>query len=1091
MSDCTACRQSPPSIPVEIDNRPGLSAISYRIGTFSSFRAALLNAIHLTPELAGLRTRESDDYSITLMELWSAVADILTFYQERIANEAYLRTATLRDSVLRLVRLIGYQLRPGLAATTFLSFTLEKAAAVTIPVGLRVQSVPAGSAPPQKFETIESIQSDARFNSLSIFPKPETIGPLTPGRTVETVAPGADMAAFAATLATGDQLVAYKPKALEILKVAAVTVAGDRVRLQWAVAPTLNLQEAALGLSPASGLFKIGRTFRLFGQDAPSHFINAQLADSTDPTSVRGALAKLDDLTLDTQGFFLDGVYKGLKPGASLLINAPFTDGTQYKRVVIDSVTDKLAVRTGTTLGNNPCGVNAPGAATATNITAHDATGGHPLTSTITGATIYELIGPQLRLDFQAFPSLLSQPGLYLPGRRNGPTAIEVNRTLVKGVVQPGVTISSGDFPPGKEVIVVDANPANAMSGTAITVEIVGDNLRLSQNGNDIATVQALGLDPSVVQPVTALASPPFDTTNIKLHNSNSNLQLQVVIGQQPPQTVTFTKPSSLPLTNIAAALQKAIRGAMPDAPEFAQALVFNSADIVATGPMSLIVVPGVPGQSVAINPTALDPDTAADLGLDSAHVRYLDGVLSGPLHLGSSLAGSLVEYIGTSPLRQIQLFLSSVPAVVGSLTGNGILAIYLGGTTNRLLALPPVSQFERPAFFHLAIAPDGPFALDSPTAVLLGNVARASQGETVANEIVGSGDASTPFQTFSLRKKPVTFLLGNGPHGAQSTLNVAVNGVRWKEVASLYGVALADQVYVTRVADDGTLTLEFGDGKTGARVPTGSANIVATYRTGLGLAGRVGANKVTNLLDMPNGLKRGTNPVPADGGADPQVMADARSNAPSTVRTFGRAVSLLDFQDVALATGEIAKACATWVWTGFERSIFLTVAAQQGAKLSSDGIHQLWNTLLAERDPNHTLLVDNYVRVPILVSATLTVDPRYGNAAVQQTAFTALLSALSFGNLSLAQPIYLSHLYAVLQDVDGVLAVDIADLNFKNQDPAFRQAHGADNSKPQTRLFMLPARPGAAGAVLPAELAWIEIPSEDISISASGGSLN
>ena len=45
--------------------------------------------------------------------------DVLTFYQERIANEGYLRTATERRSMLELARAIGYELSPGVAASTY------------------------------------------------------------------------------------------------------------------------------------------------------------------------------------------------------------------------------------------------------------------------------------------------------------------------------------------------------------------------------------------------------------------------------------------------------------------------------------------------------------------------------------------------------------------------------------------------------------------------------------------------------------------------------------------------------------------------------------------------------------------------------------------------------------------------------------------------------------------------------------------------------------------------------------------------------------------------------------------------------------
>jgi len=49
------------------------------------------------PELTALGTRRDDDYSITFLDLWAAVADVLTFYQERYANEAFYASAQQRS----------------------------------------------------------------------------------------------------------------------------------------------------------------------------------------------------------------------------------------------------------------------------------------------------------------------------------------------------------------------------------------------------------------------------------------------------------------------------------------------------------------------------------------------------------------------------------------------------------------------------------------------------------------------------------------------------------------------------------------------------------------------------------------------------------------------------------------------------------------------------------------------------------------------------------------------------------------------------------------------------------------------------------
>lgn len=150
-------------------NRPGLGAIAYRAGTHASFfkamKARLSSAHH--PELATLNRRDSADPAIALLDAWAVTADVLTFYSERIANEHYLRTATERRSVLELARLTGYRLRPGVAASVFLAYELEALALpLTLPIGTRVQSVPAPGETMQTFETAELLEARAQWNSL-------------------------------------------------------------------------------------------------------------------------------------------------------------------------------------------------------------------------------------------------------------------------------------------------------------------------------------------------------------------------------------------------------------------------------------------------------------------------------------------------------------------------------------------------------------------------------------------------------------------------------------------------------------------------------------------------------------------------------------------------------------------------------------------------------------------------------------------------------------------------------------------------------------------------------------------------------------
>jgi hypothetical protein len=169
---CGCCAGITAETPEPITNRPGLSAISYRVGTHRTFLAGLLAALSdsTLPALAGLRTRDDADFSIALVDAWAVTLDILSFYQERIANESFLRTAIDTASVMALAQLVGYKPSPGVAASTFLAFTLNSAPGspdnVLIPAGTRVQSVPAPGQSPQVFETSSDITALIEQNAI-------------------------------------------------------------------------------------------------------------------------------------------------------------------------------------------------------------------------------------------------------------------------------------------------------------------------------------------------------------------------------------------------------------------------------------------------------------------------------------------------------------------------------------------------------------------------------------------------------------------------------------------------------------------------------------------------------------------------------------------------------------------------------------------------------------------------------------------------------------------------------------------------------------------------------------------------------------
>ena len=176
---CSCCIGIAVETPQGESNAPGQSAVVYRTGTWATFRDSMLARLSSSeyPALAALKTRETDDFSIAFLDAAAVVMDIVTFYQERLANESYLRTATQLRSLTELSRLIGFAPAPGVSAEAYLAFTLKAATGlpanpntppILIPQGTQVQSVPAQGQTAQTFETSAAIAAKADWNALPI-----------------------------------------------------------------------------------------------------------------------------------------------------------------------------------------------------------------------------------------------------------------------------------------------------------------------------------------------------------------------------------------------------------------------------------------------------------------------------------------------------------------------------------------------------------------------------------------------------------------------------------------------------------------------------------------------------------------------------------------------------------------------------------------------------------------------------------------------------------------------------------------------------------------------------------------------------------
>ena len=106
-----------------------------------------------------------------------------------------------------------------------------------------------------------------------------------------------------------------------------------------------------------------------------------------------------------------------------------------------------------------------------------------------------------------------------------------------------------------------------------------------------------------------------------------------------------------------------------------------------------------------------------------------------------------------------------------------------------------------------------------------------------------------------------------------------------------------------------------------GARLPTGAANVKAVYRRGIGKGGNVRAGQITLLSTRPLGVKEVINPLRASGGADKEGRDQARRNTPLAVMALDRLVSTRDYADFARTFAGIGKALATEATDGARAS--------------------------------------------------------------------------------------------------------------------------------------------------------------------------
>jgi hypothetical protein len=215
--------------------------------------------------------------------------------------------------------------------------------------------------------------------------------------------------------------------------------------------------------------------------------------------------------------------------------------------------------------------------------------------------------------------------------------------------------------------------------------------------------------------------------------------------------------------------------------------------------------------------------------------------------------------------------------------------------------------------FFNIVIKKDEEEKLPPKVLGFFLNTTWALQSKTITDEVIGSSNGERD-QIFHLLNLPVlneklwVNEFGNLTEEERKHIqdiretiekrdeknNLVEFWVKWTGVEDLVEENDEPRRYMIYRASG---EVRFGDGKLGMVPPNGLNNIKATYSTGGGKSGNVGAGQISKLQSAVPFVDKVSNPVSADGGTDTEELDALLERAPILLRHRNRAVALEDFE--------------------------------------------------------------------------------------------------------------------------------------------------------------------------------------------------
>ena len=1126
---CDCCQGPSDLTPLNTGNRPGLAKLEYRVGTHgtffgsmqallsseSFFKAARQRMTHDGPlELTGLKTRDKSDPAIALLDAWAIVGDVLTFYQERIANEGYLRTATERRSVLELARLVGYTLRPGVASSVHLAYAIEKdSAPVEIPKGARVNTIPGPGEEMQAFETSEPMKARVEWNEL----KPRMTRPQTKASFDANRDNGLYLKGAATKFKPNDPILVDlgndpllvepgKEKVPRLRRVAEIEpdVPNDRTRV------SLQPENTTAAVSVKEMISDIRKRY-----DPASFGVSAEAATAKRVGSIMSELAarleaEPEELVRHLQQVALPSLevelQKAREGGYSKL--APWISGMVGELRQLDSAGTKLeqfAVGAAeanaseadllskilTRLKEAPSEVPANASKLARRVDQVFGPGADIVPRLITR------IEPRLENFYSAWRNLQAadDPGITVyamriqasPFGHNAPlrpildndnkvtgheewllaqlvetkirltlyhtTSIEVEVREGDTIYSSIATFNNQNAP--RDKIVMTLGPAVTATVTqdreAATIKKIDVNFQPSGRNvafipiqdtefsgdvsvrNESIQIPRKGKgDKTILTPDGATIAIQWDTggpSGDVISISETALESKNIVdldavheGIVPQSWVAIERPGQTePLVAKILEVRTVSKAAYGITGKFTQ-LKLNKPWLF-TDDRSLSVIRATTVSALSeMLPMAEAPIFDDVCGREIELGLLYEGLEAGRSVIVSGERSDIKDRngkpLGGVKAAELQMIASikqrmQVVDKAGALPGEG--------------GAQPIALPGEKVHSFIQLAAELAYCYDRNSVKIYGNVVKSTHGET-RNEVLGSGDAANALQQFALKQAPLTYVSAPTPAGIESSLTVRVNDVEWHEADSLAGLGPDERKFVTKTGDEGKTAVVFGNGRSGARLPTGQENVKATYRSGIGKPGNVKERQISLLATRPLGVKGVINPLRASGGAGKEGRDQARRNAPLAVTALDRLVSVRDHADFARTFAGIGKASAVARSDGRREAVYLTIAGADDIPIekNSDLFRNLRTALHRYGDPLLPIILQVRERLALVLAARVRLLPDYLWEAVEPKIRKALLNAFSFDNLELGQDLFSSTASSVMQAVREVAYVDL-----------------------------------------------------------------